>query len=143
MRILLLVCRLETLHENPELGPDAWTARRDGRKEEAGHPRSVGGRFNRQSNLQEGLSWVPQDRRISASTPFIYMEALIGFSHMHHPGGLNNTSLSQSYALEHGSHCVMGGQTVYSKEEGRWWGAKTSYSHTHQSKWLLNSWKDP
>lgn len=46
------------------------------------------------------------------------MEALLGFSHLHSPGGLVTTLLSQGCVLGNGSRWGNGRQNIYSKDRG-------------------------
>ena len=56
-----------------------------------------------------GLSWA-------ATVLKVYIEALVGFSHIYRPDGLNNTLLFQGYVFETGSYCGNSGQNVHSKD---------------------------
>jgi len=73
-------------------------------RKEADHPTLGGGSFNKQGKLHIRL--VLGGRKMSRSLHLptrilrVYIEALMGFSHIQSPDGLNNTFLSQGYILE-------------------------------------------
>ena len=48
----------------------------------------------------------------------VWVEALMGFSHLSHPRGLNNTLLTQGHVLEDSSHCGSGGQMFQGPASG-------------------------
>lgn len=48
----------------------------------------------------------------------VYIEALTGLSHVHHPDGLSNTLLSHARVLENGSYGGSSGQNTHSKDSG-------------------------
>lgn len=54
------------------------------------------------------------DRYPPARILKVYVETLTGFSHIYHPDGLNNISLSQGFMLENDSHCGTGRENVNS-----------------------------
>lgn len=62
---------------------------------ETGHSRWVGGRFNKPGNLLTRLVLGGRKTNRSSHLPArilkVYRKALTGFSHVHHPDGLNNT----------------------------------------------------
>lgn len=72
-------------------------------QKEAGPSSLVGGRFNKQGDLHTRfvLCGHKMSRFLtSARTLKASLEALAGFSHVHYPDGLSNTSLSQGCILE-------------------------------------------
>ena len=87
-------------------------------EERGSHSRLVGDRFNTHGNLHMRLAlggpktsrYLPLPTRILK----VYVETLMGFSHMFHLGDLK-TLLSQDCVLENSSHCGNGGQNVHSK----------------------------
>ena len=68
-------------------------------KEEADHSRWVGGSSQEQENLHTRLvlDGCMMHRSLPPPTEIlgIYIGALLGFSHIYYPDGLNTTSLSQ------------------------------------------------
>lgn len=48
----------------------------------------------------------------------VYIEALTGLSHVHHPDGLSNTLLSHARVLENGSYGGSSRQNTHSKDGG-------------------------
>lgn len=91
------------------------SARRDPRK--ASHSRLVGGRFNKQGNLQV-FSWaVTRCTDLYTGILKVYLEDLNGFSHIYHWEGLGNTWLSQSYVCPwNSSYCSNSEKNVHSRE---------------------------
>ena len=91
-------------------------------KKEANKYRWVGGRFNKQENLCTRL--VLDGRKMSRSpcSPAriskVYIEAVIGFSHVSSTDGLNNTLLSQGCVLENGFDCGNSGRNTHPKDRG-------------------------
>lgn len=85
-------------------------------KKEADGPRLVGGRYNKQGNLL--MKIVLGDYKVSRSLCrptrilTVYTKALMGFSHVSSPDGLNNkaTSLQQLLAWEQGAKCAFQGR---------------------------------
>lgn len=84
---------------------------RQDRQEEVkgrGRPPQIGKwQFNKQGKFCTRLSWVGSKTSRSLHLPArilkVSIEALTGLSHVYCTDGLNNTLLSQSYVLEHGS----------------------------------------
>lgn len=73
-----------------------------------GRPPQIGKwQFNKQGKFCTRLSWVGSKTSRSLHLPArilkVSIEALTGLSHVYCTDGLNNTLLSQSYVLEHGS----------------------------------------
>lgn len=69
-----------------------------GTKQEEDHFRLAGCSFNKQGDLLMRL--VLSDCKMRSPHPLarileVYIEVLTGFSQVHHPDGLHNTSLSQ------------------------------------------------
>lgn len=80
-----------------------WSAYMEGKKRpknEAGHLRLVGGSLNKQGNLLLSLSWLSSFQHLSTRISKCYVKALMGFSHVHSPNGLNNTLLSQRVSFK-------------------------------------------
>ena len=77
-------------------------------KKEVGY-RLVGGSFNKQGNLYMRLGSHKTSRSLDLPTKIlkVYTEALMGFSHVFSPDGLNNTLLSHGSVLE-SSYCGEG-----------------------------------
>lgn len=46
----------------------------------------------------------------------VYREALHGFGHIHHPSGLNNTSIPQGCVFENDSSCENCGANLHLKD---------------------------
>lgn len=91
-------------------------------KEEADQSRLVSGSFNKQGTLcmrlvlgshKTGRTSQPPTRFLK-----VYIEALMGFSHVYSPSGLNDTVISEDCVLENSSHCRNDGQNIYSKDKG-------------------------
>lgn len=82
-------------------------------KKKTDHSRWVGGRVNKQRNLQ-GLSLAPESRSLHGPARIleVYIQALTGFNDIDHPHGLNNTSLSQGWIHATASS----GHNIYSKD---------------------------
>lgn len=76
-------------------------------KEEVDHLRLVSGSLISKGSYVPGFSWVGSKTSRSLHLPTrilkVSIEALTGLSHVYCTDGLNNTLLSQSYVLEHGS----------------------------------------
>lgn len=88
-----------------------YTESKDRVKKHTGHCRLVGGRFNKWGNLHRrfvlgGHRRLDLCTRPPGSWKFT-LKALTGFSHTHHPDGLNNTLLVRLHFLEQ-SHCGNG-----------------------------------
>lgn len=90
----LLVCKLSPVR------------RRQGEieRKEADHPALGGGSFNKQGKLHIRLvlGGCKMSRSLHLPTRVlrVYIEALMGFSHIQSPDGLNNILFSQGYILE-------------------------------------------
>ena len=89
-------------------------------KEGADHSRLVGGRFNKQGNLHTRIvlggcktSGLPH---LPPGILKVYIEALIGFSHVRRPDGLNSTGLCRVSVIGNDSHCGNSRQGVPSKD---------------------------
>lgn len=78
-------------------------------KEEASQSRLVVGRFNKEKERQRRFVLGPWSRCLHLPTRILkmYIEALTGFSYLHHLDGLNNTSLSQGYIFGMAPHLGM------------------------------------
>ena len=79
MKFCIFYCWLKNWPQNTE--------GKEGLEEEAGHPRSVSGRFNKQGNLHTELTWVGGRKRSSYLHPparhlKIDIKAFPGFSHI-------------------------------------------------------------
>lgn len=85
-------------------------------KKEADNCSLVDGRFTNQGNLHIRL--VLGDCKMSkflhlpARILKVYIDTLMGFSHVYYPDDLNNISLSQVCVLETSSSCSNGGKKV-------------------------------
>lgn len=90
--------------------------------EEASQSRLVGGRFNKQKELTNGLVFGGCETHRSLYLPArifqIYIDTLTGFIHVYRLDGLNNTVLSQGCNLNNSSHCKNNGQNAHSKDRG-------------------------
>ena len=109
-------------------------------KKEADNCSLVDGRFTNQGNLHMRL--VLGDCKMSkflhlpARILKVYIDTLMGFSHIYYPDDLNNISLSQGCVLETSSACSNGGKKVYSNDEGK---GKRSLQLPGSSFWV--NWK--
>ena len=65
-----------------------------------------------------GCSEMSRSLYPPTSTLEVYIEALTGLSHVHHPDGLSNTLLSHARVLENGSHGGSSGQNTHSTDGG-------------------------
>lgn len=111
MYICILICKLAPVRRGLEET-----------EEEADHSRLIGSRFNMQGNLNIRLAVGGLKMSKSLHPPArilkVYIQTLTGFSHIHNPGGLNNTLLSQGYVLETASTVGMGGKHITRAGEG-------------------------
>lgn len=82
----------------------------------------VGSHFNNQGKIiyevYLGCSKTSRSPLPPAKSLNIYIETLTGFSHIHHPGGLNSILLSQSCILEKGYKHGNGRRNMHSKDRG-------------------------
>ena len=101
-----------------------WFPYTDGKerlKKEADHSRLVGGRSNKQGNLQMRfvLNKTGNSPHLPARIFRVYIEALMRFSHIYSPDGLNKTSISQGFVLEVASKMrTVGGTYIARTGEG-------------------------
>ena len=92
------------------------------KKKEADHSRQVGGSSQEQENLY--TRFVSDGCMMHRSPPpptkilGIYIEALMGFSHIYYPDGLTTTSLSQGCMLETASAIRLGAEWTFPGQGG-------------------------
>ena len=86
-------------------------------KKEADHSRQVGGSSQEQENLYTRFvsDGCMMHRSLRPPTKIlgIYIEALMGFSHIYYPDGLTTTSLSQGCMLETASAIRLGAEWTF------------------------------
>lgn len=91
-------------------------------KREGGCPRLVGGRFNKQRNLYMRLvlGGHKQSRSLYPPTRLLkgYKGSLMGFSHIYHSRWPQQHLALSRVCPWNSSHCINGGQNVYSKDRG-------------------------
>ena len=102
---------------NLQTGPRTQRAGRDQGKRQPS--RLVGGGFTA-GKLTEACLGCSKMRSLYPPTRTlqVYIEALTGLSHVHHPDGLSNTLLSHARVLENSSHGGSSGQNTHSKDGG-------------------------
>lgn len=100
-------------------GPSVHRGQGETKKEED-HLRLAGCSFNKEGDVLR--RFVLSDCKMRSPHPLarilVYIEVLTGFSQVHHPDSLHNTSLSQDWVFDDCSHYGNGVQNVYSKDRG-------------------------